>query len=108
MCEILTQCNSSNYHIVHQKKDEELNTSSNISVVEGSDDKINDIDKKVFTNTANDPLVFHESLNVLTLKDIDEVHKYYTDNINTLTMQFGVLLFLYTVIVTKVSMEDLS
>lgn len=98
MCEILSQCNSSNYCIVHQKKRDE-----NITDVVG---KVNDIDdeveNKLFSNTPNDPLVFHESLSVLTLDNINDVESYYMDNIHTITMQFGVLLFLYSVIITKV------
>lgn len=96
MCEILSQCNSSNYCIVHQKKRDDNIT----DVVEN----VNDVDEnKLFSNTPNDPLVFHESLSVLTLNDIKDVEKYFMDNIDAITMQFGVLLFLYSVIVTKVN-----
>lgn len=99
MCEILSQCNSSNFCIVHQKRrDATLN-----DCVEEMNDV--DVENKMFSNTANDPLVFHESLNVLTLNNITEVEKFYTENVDTLSMQFGVLLFLYSVIVTKVSTE---
>lgn len=99
MCEILSQCNSSNYLIVHQKRRDD-----NISDV--VDEVINDVDSdlenKLFSNTASDPLVFHESLTVTTFNNLEDVQKYYLDNIEIVTQQFGVLLFLYSVIITKV------
>lgn len=48
------------------------------------------------------PDQFHERLSVLNLNTIDDVEKYYSENFITLSGHCGVLLFLYTVLLTKV------
>lgn len=50
---------------------------------------------------------FHERLTVFSLQSIDDVEKYYSDNFFVLSGQCGVLLFLYTVLMTKVCMTTL-
>lgn len=49
------------------------------------------------------PEEFHERLSFLSFHSIDEVEKYYSDNFHVLNGQYGVLLFMYTVLLTKVS-----
>lgn len=47
------------------------------------------------------PDQFHERLNVINCESIDDLEKYYTDNYRMLSEQYGLLLFLYTVLLTK-------
>lgn len=48
------------------------------------------------------PKEFHERLGVLNFESIEQVEKYYTENFNALSGPYGVLLFMYTVLLTKV------
>lgn len=48
------------------------------------------------------PEEFHERLSVCSLDNIDDVEKYYAENFETVSGQYGVLLFMYTVFLTKV------
>lgn len=48
------------------------------------------------------PEEFHERLSVCSLDNIDDVEKYYAKNFETISGQYGVLLFMYTVFLTKV------
>ncbi|GAB0088985.1 Ubiquitin carboxyl-terminal hydrolase MINDY-3 homolog [Sergentomyia squamirostris] len=48
-----------------------------------------------------DPDQFHERLAIHDMDTIDEVNKFYLENLNLVTEQYGVLLFLYSVLVTK-------
>lgn len=54
-------------------------------------------------NTIVDPLKFHDSLRISIFSNVKDVEKYYHENINMLTEQYGILLFLYSVIATRVS-----
>lgn len=49
-----------------------------------------------------DAKIFHDNLVVHMYPLIADVEKYYKENINSLKAQYGVLLFLYSVIATKV------
>lgn len=51
-----------------------------------------------------DPLRFHEDLDVIAFASLGDVTKYYFDHIATLRGRFGVLLFLYSVILSRVSL----
>lgn len=51
-----------------------------------------------------DPLRFHEDLDVIAFASLEDVTKYYFDHIATLRGRFGVLLFLYSVILSRVSL----
>lgn len=48
------------------------------------------------------PDEFHERLSLQTMDDIEEVKQFYTDNYHILTGNFGVLKFMYSVLLTKV------
>ncbi|XP_059616859.1 ubiquitin carboxyl-terminal hydrolase MINDY-3 homolog [Phlebotomus argentipes] len=48
-----------------------------------------------------DPDQFHERLTIQDMETIDEVEKFYTENPGLLAGQYGVLLFLYSVLATK-------
>lgn len=54
------------------------------------------------------PEEFHERLTVCALDNIDEVEKYYAKNFETISGQYGVLLFMYTVFLTKVNIHSES
>lgn len=45
---------------------------------------------------------YHEGLQVLNFDTIEEVEKYYTEHWQVLSGQYGVMLFLYSVLLTKV------
>lgn len=49
-----------------------------------------------------DPLRFHEELGVLTFPTLDEVKKYYIEHTAILRRRHGLLLFLYSVILSRV------
>lgn len=49
------------------------------------------------------PDEFHERLSIRTCDNIEEVEKFYTDNYHILTGNYGVLKFMYTVLLTKVN-----
>lgn len=46
---------------------------------------------------------FHERLSIRNFENIDDVEKYYAENYQILSENYGVLLFMYTVLMTKVS-----
>lgn len=48
------------------------------------------------------PDEFHERLSVRCFDNIDDVEKYFADNFSYLSGNYGVLLFMYTVLLTKV------
>lgn len=48
------------------------------------------------------PDEFHERLSLHNFENIDDVERYYTENYHFLSGNYGVLLFMYTVLVTKV------
>lgn len=58
------------------------------------------------TTSTSDPLRFHEDLKVRCFQCLEEVDKYYLDNIGLLKAQYGVLLFLYSVIASKVRYQN--
>lgn len=49
-----------------------------------------------------DPEHFHGRLAVRSLRDADEVERHYAENARTLREPYGILLFLYSVIATRV------
>lgn len=50
------------------------------------------------------PDEFHERLSIQTFDSIAEVEQFYTDHYHILTGNYGVLKFMYTVLLTKVSL----
>jgi len=51
-----------------------------------------------------DFLTFHENVEIVRLNSIDQVQKVYMEDVKSyLTCSFGVLLFLYSVMLTRVS-----
>lgn len=58
---------------------------------------------KVPDGTQFQPDDFHERLSIKNLQEQGDVHKFYTDNFVVLSGSYGVLLFMYSVLMTKVS-----
>lgn len=52
---------------------------------------------------ALDPTRYHDNLDLISFSSLEDVSKYYLENIETVNGRFGVLLFLYSVILTRVS-----
>lgn len=99
LCEILKQCNQQKYYIVHLSS-EFNNSNSNVSVVNGEGSE--NIVEENARQCEVDSIVFHEHLRRIVFPNIKDVEKYYFDNIQTLRSQYGILLFLYSVIATRV------
>lgn len=62
--------------------------------------------KNLYSSLVIDPLRFHDELRVHCFHCMDDVVKYYFENIEKLKAQYGVLLFLYSVIASKVSQAN--
>ncbi|KAK4878680.1 hypothetical protein RN001_011186 [Aquatica leii] len=90
LCEILEQCNGGNYLIVHVQHP----TTGLMNGDDGSSEASYEV------NTPN-AKIFHDNLRISLFPLMDDVKKYYKDNIYALKAQYGVLLFLYSVIATK-------
>jgi hypothetical protein len=96
LSEILEQCSSQKYYVVYLNSD--LNDASN--------GLLSDLDRYVVGNGLTvepEAATFHENLHIHTFQNMEEVRKYYLDNIQLLKSQYGILLFLYSVIMTRVS-----
>lgn len=48
------------------------------------------------------PDEYHERLTIIDFENIEDVHRFYSDNLQILTGYYGVLLFMYSVFLTKV------
>lgn len=53
------------------------------------------------------PDEFHERLSVINFDNIDDIEKYYSDNLHMITEKYGVLLFMYAVFLTKVNHKSI-
>ncbi|KAF2905796.1 hypothetical protein ILUMI_00391 [Ignelater luminosus] len=103
LCEILQQCSTERYHIIYLKN-QDLERESSSSVINGdtSKEEFNDNDLATLNEIFDaDAKIFHDNLVVHMYPLIADVEKYYKENINSLKAQYGVLLFLYSVIATK-------
>ncbi|XP_046743883.1 ubiquitin carboxyl-terminal hydrolase MINDY-3 homolog isoform X3 [Diprion similis] len=70
------------------------------------ENKQNDENNQETTNSMEnrlelEPDIFHSQLRIFTIDNMDELKKYFSDQIEMLKNQFGILLFLYTVVCTK-------
>lgn len=93
LCEILQQCNQQKYHIVHL-------TSDFNSVLNGDNSENNFLN--VVQENVVDPVQFHACLRIKVVPNIGDVEKYYYENAQALRDPYGILLFLYSVIATRV------
>ncbi|XP_063930447.1 ubiquitin carboxyl-terminal hydrolase MINDY-3 homolog [Zophobas morio] len=94
LSEILEQCHNQKYYIVFLNSD------------------VNDVSDGLFSNHQengveleptlfHEDFIFHENLRIHTFQNVEEVRKFYLDNIQLLKSQFGILVFLYSVLMTR-------
>lgn len=103
LCEILGQCNIRRYFIVYLDSDASSESASTTEL--NGNNASSAISNSSYTSCPlgiSDPIRFHEEIKVRSFQCLDEVDKYYLDNIDLLKTQYGVLLFLYSVIASKV------
>lgn len=94
---MLQQCNPQKYHIVYLSSD----CNSYVSVLNG-DNSDNDFLNSAQQNIIVDPVQFHACLRLKVLSNISDVEKYYFEHSHMLREPYGILLFLYSVIATRV------
>lgn len=92
ICNILAKCKDSKYRIVSVQRP---TTSEETINKEESDSNITQDNSRCSLEE------FHRRLSVKCVNSLEEVEKFYADHFNVLSQQFGVLLFLYTVLLTK-------
>ncbi|CAH1115314.1 unnamed protein product [Psylliodes chrysocephalus] len=92
LCEILGQCNTRKYYVVYLNSD--LSEQLSETGVKGPS-------VPSTSPVEVDPARFHENLKVHCFQCLDDVNKYYSENTSKLKAQYGILLFLYTVIASK-------
>ncbi|RZC36356.1 protein FAM188A -like [Asbolus verrucosus] len=92
--EILEQCGDRKYYVVYLNSD--LNDASDLVSDLNGDNLENGLPPEL-----ESPCKFHETLRIHHFHDPEEVRKYYLDNTPLLKSQFGILLFLYSVIATR-------
>ncbi|XP_030747048.1 ubiquitin carboxyl-terminal hydrolase MINDY-3 homolog [Sitophilus oryzae] len=86
LCEILSECSTEKYLIARlDNRSTDGDTNENLPEV----------------GEGLDPARFHNDLEILYFQSIEDVTKYYSENIASLTDRFGVLLFLYSVILSR-------
>lgn len=93
LCCILTKCKNqtTNYYVVTLKDKfvkKDISEEGSTSNTSASPD-------------TEDPNAFHQRLQIIEMKDIEHVRQFYLDHFHMLENQYGVLVFLYTVLLTK-------
>ncbi|XP_055684350.1 ubiquitin carboxyl-terminal hydrolase MINDY-3 homolog [Lutzomyia longipalpis] len=124
ICNILMKCKETKYRIVTLRTSEEVAPQTPPSdVVDAA--RLNDADPVASPSSPPpvvvgeqqqqteegtessqqpgtwDPDQFHERLTIVDMETIDEVEKFYLENMNLLMGHYGVLLLLYSVLATK-------
>lgn len=94
LCEILGQCNTRKYYVVYLNSDFTEPVSQTHSTTEAEP-------SNPMERVEIDPSQFHNELKVHCYQCLDEVNKYYCENIAKLKAKYGILLFLYSVIASK-------
>ncbi|KAL3271085.1 hypothetical protein HHI36_021584 [Cryptolaemus montrouzieri] len=97
LLEILEQSRLQKYYIVYLN---ESNEESNTEVSETNCQSGSEKSENIYENIKT-PQNFHERLKVHAFSTIEEVKKYFTENIASIKSEYGVLLFLYSVIHTR-------
>ncbi|XP_019875967.1 ubiquitin carboxyl-terminal hydrolase MINDY-3 homolog [Aethina tumida] len=92
LVEILALCNVQKYHIVYLS--DEFREKEEASRIKS------DASDAPRTSTC-DPVLFHDNLRVEQLPSIFDVRKYYLSHIEDLKGQYGLLMFLYSVILSR-------
>ncbi|XP_061392630.1 ubiquitin carboxyl-terminal hydrolase MINDY-3 homolog [Musca vetustissima] len=81
-----------------------LNTIDTASGDSGGGDPSADVLSSCLTTAADEevsPDEYHNRLQVIHFNSIEELERYYTHNFDILSAKYGVLLFMYTVLLTK-------
>lgn len=105
ICEILQQCSTGKYYVVYFRNlNNAKNESSSSSIINGENTKSEhtDLELPACKEIESSAKMFHGNLMVQMYSMIGDVEKYYRENVESLKAQYGVLLFLYSVIATKV------
>lgn len=95
LCCILTKCKTTNYYIVTLK---DVNKSTGCSTSIASEQEQ---DLRLTLDDELDPTTFHNLLVIIEMRDIEHVRQFYLDHFHKLESRYGVLLFLYAVLLTK-------
>lgn len=117
ICNILMKCKDDRYRIVYildQRKT--TNTLSPLPPVSNPEESATTAEDALSAAESLDtgatshsdfelewsPDEFHERLSIHNFESIDDVEKYYSENYHVLSGNYGVLLFMYAVLMTKV------
>lgn len=118
ICNILMKCKDDKYRIAylldHRKTADALSpTPSHQEEIGAAPDDALNAESSTDTGASRhstihpelewSPDEFHERLSIHNFNNIDAVEKYYSDHFHVLSGNYGVLLFMYTVLMTKVS-----
>lgn len=87
-----------------------LNDNVNSTTLINGDIRVNCLNDSEISieGTTVDHVSFHDNIRIRGITNLAEVEKYYLENINILKAQYGILLFLYSVIMTKVTLKYIS
>ncbi|XP_037938280.1 ubiquitin carboxyl-terminal hydrolase MINDY-3 homolog [Teleopsis dalmanni] len=108
LCNILQKCKAQKQRIVYLPQDSfqteaketcNANTVVNVDNQDACTTAKGEADKVAAAELS--PEQFHNQIQVLNFRTVEEVEMYYTENFHVLSAQFGVLLFMYTVLLTK-------
>lgn len=117
ICNILMKCKDDRYRIVYildQRKAADallpLPSASNSEENATAEEIPNAAEPSTDTSAPSQPESeldwspdeFHERLSIHNFENIDDVERYYSENYHVLIGNYGVLLFMYTVLMTKV------
>lgn len=109
LCNILMKCKVTHYRIVtlpdlclEAKENANEDIEGNINSV-AAEVMVNDTPSAHTVTEQHEwsPEEFHERLGVINLDSIEQIEKYYSECFSTLSGKYGVLLFMYTVLLTK-------
>lgn len=117
ICNILMKCKDDRYRIVYildqRKTTNTLSPLPPVSNPEESATTAEDPAESLAGTGATShsdfelewsPDEFHERLSIHNFESIDDVEKYYSENYHVLSGNYGVLLFMYAVLMTKVGL----
>lgn len=98
LCCILTKCKTTNYYIVTMKDRCKSQTGCSTSIASAEEESEAN---NVCLDDELDSTTFHNQLVIIEMKDIEHVRQFYLDNCRLIESRYGVLVFLYAVLLTK-------
>lgn len=99
LCEILEQCRSEKFKIVYLEKEDRGESGSTVN----GDGASCDNGTSESSSDMLSPERFHKDVRIRLFANLEDVEKYYFENSQKLKEQYGILMFLYSVIATRVS-----